>query len=45
MPGNMGPKENWIWENIHALYTNLNNVLQLKYSWNYFFLMPPSYLI
>jgi hypothetical protein len=28
MLGNMGPKEKWIWENIHSLYTNINNALQ-----------------
>jgi len=28
MLGNMGPMEKWIWENIHPLYINLNNVMQ-----------------
>jgi len=38
MLGNMGPKENWIWENIQALYINLNNELQLKYFCSYNFI-------
>jgi len=28
MLGNMGPKEKWIWENIHPLYININNEMQ-----------------
>lgn len=30
MLGNMGPRKEWIWENIHPLYSNLNNELQEK---------------
>ncbi len=30
MLGNMGPRKEWIWENIHSLYNKLNNVMQEK---------------
>ena len=32
MLGNMGPRKVGYWENIHALYIKLNNVLQPKKS-------------
>jgi hypothetical protein len=30
MLGNMGPRKEWIWENIHPLYSKINNALQEK---------------
>jgi len=30
MLGNMGPRKEWIWENIHSLCNKLNNEMQEK---------------